>query len=91
MPNIELHGFGDLQQSSLRKLATALDGVSFTDEIVITAYVNRAVNVNGDPQPFIRIVAPATSRDEIEEIERRLSILNIDIEVLLLDHFTPKK
>ncbi len=93
MPNIEMHGIkDDMSYGQLfHQIKKALQDAPYAKDIVLTDYQNRVVDFHEKSQPYLRLVALSTSSAELEDIEKRLEPLNIDIEVLLIDHFTPKK
>jgi hypothetical protein len=99
MPNIEIHGvkasmikFGAPLYEVLRAaINEKLADAPYRDDVVISTYANEVIDRSGTDQPFLRLVAPSTSGAELEDIEKRLTDLNLDVEVLLLGHFTPRK
>ncbi len=92
MPNIEFHGFPEASDCSAVYLATKrlLKGASYEKDVVLTLYDDTVVDTDGGGQPFLRVIGSKASADELEKIVERLSPLNIDIEVMLIEKFVPR-
>ena len=91
MPNIEIHGFGNspaalnLTKKSIRRL---MRGSKEQGDYVITPCNDTAEDHDGDSQPYIRLVS--SEPDTIDNLLERLTPLEMDIEVLVINRFIPK-
>lgn len=95
MPNIEIHGYPDIKQVPVQKLVDRiwelLGAVDYVDDVVVSRIPSRVQDARGASQPFLRLVAPKASKHELNDIESRLRHLSLDIEVMFLERFVPKK
>ena len=89
MPNIELHGFSSMD-ADIKKAAifNMFAKEACVKDMVVTTFANEVVDLNGAPQPFIRVTS--TPNQHIDKIVKKLRSLGIDIEVLILKAFHPK-
>jgi len=95
MPNIEIHGIGirgayvDDGMNLELKIFEIFSGKTYISEMVVTTFDDAVQDAHHLRQPFLRVVStPSPHLDEIVEL---LKALNIDIEVLMLSAFYPKK
>lgn len=90
MPNIEIHGYGRLAQSTKLKIRQALQDLPDAEsgEIVTTTYPTKTEDFKDKKTPYLRIIA---SPDELPELIERLRPLNEDMEVILLGQWIPKQ
>lgn len=88
MPNIELHGYGDLAGVMRQKIVTLLKGSSDPDELVTTVFPTDVEDLDGRKMPYLRLI---TGPEDIEELVRLLTSLNEDVEVILLAKWLPKQ
>jgi hypothetical protein len=107
MPNIEIHGYGLLSfdvPTSSGDYQTHIDGKAYSlreiiwglfsnepykSDMVITVFPSHVSDERFYRQPFLRIVS--TPSPFLNKIIELLKQLNIDIEVLELKAFHPKK
>ena len=98
MTNIEIHGFEcdavagiDMRASELRNkiLYTLFVGKLYADEMVVTTVADDVRDFHGESQPFLRVIS--TPCHELDEIVKTLETLHMDIEVMTLTAFHPKK
>lgn len=90
MPNIELYGF------TAAEVATASSQIReifadkpYQDEYVITCILSRVTDHHVQRQPFIRLVN--TPSEHLGDMIAELQKVGVDIEVMMLDGFYPKK
>ena len=88
MPNIELHGFGDVAEEKRTQIEHMLGMHCDGDQTITTVYPTSTRTLNGDSAPFLRIVA---SPKVIGKLIALLEPLNEDIEVSVLGQFIAKK
>jgi len=89
MPNVEVHGFRKPDAGAVRcKIFNLFGDASYVGEMVVTIFPTDVKDVDGDDQPFIRLVN--SDQKHTQEILDRLKTLGIDIEQLRLEAFFPK-
>lgn len=90
MPNIEIHGLkNETREYVHSKIRSAFAEKPYRDDYVITAYESKVHDWRLNAQPFIRLVT--TPSDHTEDIIQELQKLDLDIEVMILDRFIPRK
>lgn len=94
MPNIEIHGVtDDLSYGQLyRRVADCLQDIPNPDEIVISGARDEVLDLKFQKQPYLRVLwTPDTTPGELDDIERRLDALDIDMEFLPLTKFVERR
>jgi len=96
MPNIELHGFGNEKSHAAIEmrdrvfdLFSGKRGSILKKDVVVTTVSDRVQDCTETEQPFIRLLMPFG--DDFSFVISRLKILRVDVEVLPLQYFYPKK
>lgn len=90
MPNIEIYGLTDEEALSMEeKIKELFNGKPWEDEYVITTISSKVQDKKGQNMPFLRLCSTASTHTM--EIFHALEKLNIDIELLNLGYFFPKK
>lgn len=90
MPNVEIHGLRPAKAEELRGRIFALfQDEPYADEMVVTTCLTIVRDRHGNDQPFLRLCE--SPPPHTEEILGRLGVLGMDIEVLDLADFIPKK
>lgn len=89
MPNIELLGFKPKEAKRLvAEIQGSLRPASYRKEVVITTHTSVVVDFDGEKKPYLRI--SATDMTMVNDVERRLRYLDLDIEMAPLAGFVPK-
>ncbi|MCK4554070.1 hypothetical protein KAU19_03845 [Candidatus Parcubacteria bacterium] len=90
MPNIEMYG---LRHQEARKKENEIDELlrlkPYANDYVVTNISSIVLDKHAQRQPFLRLVS--TRNDHIDNILKELQKLDMDIEVMILDKFIPKK
>lgn len=100
MPNIQIFGlqsdmedmFGESRVNKVsNKIRQLFEEKPYRDDYVITNVLSE-VNLHREEvcSPFLRICT-TNSEGELEDILNTLAVLNMDMEVLILQRFIPKK
>ena len=92
MPNIELHGYRNEEEEELRgKLRGTFEHVSYRSHIVISRPQNYVRTIENLHAPFVRVYITADDPAANDDLEQRLRELNVDVEIVELKKFIPKK
>ncbi len=94
MPNIEIHGLetGPFAEADAVEalIKTNLKGASYFGMVVVTCCNDRVRDLNGEPQPYLRLVTTEDTFDRIlPDLMERLEPLRIGIEVAPLMLYRP--
>jgi hypothetical protein len=94
MPNIEIYGLQFESEEKVKNLTDNIhqlfDGKPYQENYVITNVLSDARSYKWCSCPFLRICTTNTG-EELEDILNTLLILEMDMEVLILHRFIPKK
>lgn len=88
MPNIEVHGLDRARATFIGKKIFEIICKQLSeliDDVVVTRCSDSCIDLNENPQPFLRICGPDI--EEIKKIAEVLKELKIDIEILQLTDF----
>lgn len=84
MLRIEINGMVPIQADELRcRIEKQFEGIEYRGDVVLSV-VNNFVFVKENSQPYfhLRVFLTGDAFKDSEDIERRLGILNMDIEML---------
>lgn len=85
MLKIEINGMTAFEEDGLRdRIAKQFEGVEYKGDVVLNVVNNFVFDHKGDSQPYfhLRVFLSGDAFMNAEDIERRLEILNMDIEML---------
>lgn len=92
MPNIELHGYTSDETSVLvSRLRGAFEHAKYRKHIVITYPGGFVRTIDNADAPFVRVYITTDNLAIIDDLELRLRVLAIDVEIVELKKFIPKK
>ncbi len=90
MPNIEIHGMPESEaRLTVRRIAALLRNSSFVKEVVISLCNDIVLDLEGNDQPYLRVFCNDGSK--AKEVVLTLDPLKIDIELIQIWDFIPKK
>ena len=87
MLKIEINGLVPIQADELRdRIAKQFEGVEYQGDVVLSVVNNFVFDHKGDSQPYfhLRVYLTGDAFMDAEDIEQRVKILNMDIEMLYL-------
>lgn len=93
MPNIEMHGLneGDLRDM-YDQLVSRFRGANYASEVVITGVRSAVRDLSNEFQPFLRIYLTTDGLTAcLSDMKERLADIELDIEIIPLLEFIPKK
>ncbi len=89
MPNIEIHGLAINQARDLRfEIFSVFKNEPYVKDIVVTIFSTQVLDVNGETQPFLRLVNDC--QKNTKRIIGKLKKFGLDIEHARLEKFYPK-
>lgn len=98
MPNIEMHGIRPDQNHEQHQLISKrLEGAKYRDDVVVTMVDDYVYDLQGISRPFLRLIFAKDDPAKIggvpvyDDCLKRLVALKMDIEVVIIHKFIPKK
>lgn len=93
MPNIEIHGGDNLFNARLSgKIRDLLRGVEGHQNTVVSTIGDSVTSLQGEPRAFLRVIfANRSPVSAYNDCMKRLAEINMDMEILIIREFIPKK
>lgn len=89
MPNIEIHGLAINRARDLRfEIFSVFNNEPYVKEMVVTIFPTQVLDMNGETQPFLRLVNDC--QKNTKRIIGKLKKFGLDIEHARLEKFYPK-